>query len=137
MEQQFATRDATERSQLNTDLSYVYRDADNYKQCERVVLTGTLTDLERATITSALLDGIYFVPSDVGLLDLQSRFADGWRTEVDHPWHELDMDAICTTTDAPTSDEDVHELAARFARVTWCASEGERGGERTTRPVEP
>lgn len=65
----------------NTALSYLYRDADNFKQSKVVILEGELAEgmLERI-ISSAKDDGDqsgnpgYFIPGQVGLPDLQNQF---------------------------------------------------------------
>jgi len=68
----------------NTFVHYLYRDGSNYKSPGRVDY-----DLLRAALSN-LDEGIYFVPGQVGLPDLQGRLTayDGW-TDDDHLFHEL------------------------------------------------
>lgn len=58
---------------MNTVFSYLYRDADNYKARETVVLTGAPRPGDFDVIQSALDDGCFFIPSQVGLPDLQEQ----------------------------------------------------------------
>ncbi|HBB67911.1 MAG: hypothetical protein A2X28_04030 [Elusimicrobia bacterium GWA2_56_46] len=56
---------------MNTLLEYLYRDASNYKQHGRVVLQGVIS---LSSIRHLLFDKTYFIPSQVGLPDLQHKF---------------------------------------------------------------
>lgn len=67
---------------MNTSFEYLYRDAANYKIFETVVLCGALRIDE---ITPFLHEGEFFIPSQVGLIDLQPSM----KTEFDHGWHEI------------------------------------------------
>ena len=72
---------------MNTELCYLYRDASNYKQHCEVVLAGEITESEAR---SALWEEVYFIPSAVGLPNLQHLFQEqGFQfpTDDDHPWH--------------------------------------------------
>jgi len=74
---------------MNTLLEYLYRDASNYKQHGSVVLQGTISPKD---IRPLLIDGEYFIPSQVGLPDLQHKFRDqgvDYPTGDDHAWHEI------------------------------------------------
>ena len=78
---------------MNTLFSYLYRDACNYKRFKEVVLSGqaVMNDL-----LPYLHDNEFFVPSEVGLDDLQ----DDPFTIHDHIWHEID--SISETLKKPT-----------------------------------
>mgnify|MGYP006297476743 CR=1 FL=1 len=78
----------------NTAIQYCYRDASNYKQWERVVIAG---EIGRKDFTPVLRRQEFFVPTEVGLDGLQSRF-DDWPTADDHDWHVLED---VTPTDEP------------------------------------
>ena len=67
---------------MNTQLEYLYRDAGNYKWFGEVVIVGTL---ELGDIEPYLYEHQFFIPSEVGLPDLQSEEL----TEDDHIWHEI------------------------------------------------
>lgn len=109
-----------EQAHANTRFCYLYRDAANYKQDESAVLAGSLS-LEQAR---ALLDGTDdedgFVPSAVGLDDLQERSINGWQADVDHPFHEIT--SIALTDDAPTSSLGVREFLSLFLSADWEAA---------------
>ena len=67
---------------MNTKFTYQYRDACNYKKWAEVIVHGEMT---LADIQPFLYEGEFFIPSMVGLEDLQ----DGPWTVDDHPWHEV------------------------------------------------
>lgn len=67
---------------VNTSFEYLYRDAANYKVFETVILCGALRIDE---VTPFLHEGEFFIPSQVGLCDLQPPV----KTEFDHVWHEV------------------------------------------------
>jgi len=74
---------------MNTLLEYLYRDASNYKQFGSVVLQGSISVKD---IRPLLIDGEYFIPSQVGLPDLQHKFKEQefeYPTGDDHAWHEI------------------------------------------------
>lgn len=49
----------------NTQISYLYRDAHNYKKHNKVILPGTFTDKQIQAIIGCLSDGEYFIPSEM------------------------------------------------------------------------
>jgi hypothetical protein len=105
----------------NTEIGYLYRDADNYKQHATAVLPGALAFPEAMAIMAALDDGEYFVPSGVGLADLQERMRTGWDPRSDHPFHALT--GIGLTADEPTETTTAAEFAERFLAADWKAEE--------------
>ena len=70
---------------MNTRISYLYRDASNYKQHNEVVVAGKFTSEQIDTIIRCLSDGEYFIPKQVSLPE--KRFDEV--TEDDHCWFEL------------------------------------------------
>jgi hypothetical protein len=75
-----------------TAFEYRYRDASNYKVSSRILLSGTLTESDRAEITGKLQDGEYFIAEQVGIPSLRQalyELSDG-PTDDDHAWHEFD-----------------------------------------------
>lgn len=107
----------------NTEVSYMYRDADNYKVSRRVVLGGTITVAKAMEIVRALDEGQYFVPSEIGLEDIQGGFLAGadWNEQVDHPFHELT--GIALTDDEPFGDMTAAKFHERFVMADWKAGE--------------
>lgn len=97
---------------MNTKISYQYRDADNYKQHEEVILHGQLTEAEKERILAKRDEGEYFIPSQVGLPDLQERMINPFNPETDHVWHELE--AVEDTDKAPTIEMQAYALLNRF-----------------------
>lgn len=102
---------------LNTRISYLYRDASNYKVFNEAIVKGVLTEEQQAFILSCLYDGEYFIPSQVGLPG--ERF--GSETEDDHCWFELSEGFAKTTQQKPTVEITTQELIAAFlaAKDNW------------------
>ena len=98
---------------MNTRFEYMYRDGENYKQYAEVVIKGALTPEQ---LRPYLYDGQFFLPSEVGLEDLQEY---PYR-HYDHIWHE--PVAADPTNDAPTVEVRAEDLVARFqhaGRTKW------------------
>ena len=90
---------------MNTLFSYFYRDACNYKLYNEVVIEGVLGLDE---LTPFLHDAAFFVPSELGLADLQ----DNPFTNDDHIWHEID--SVEPTQQPPTCSLTASEFCAAF-----------------------
>ena len=56
-------------ARVNTKISYLYRDADNYKMRHEVVIAGSMSEEQEKAIEDSLDEGVYFIPSQVGLPD--------------------------------------------------------------------
>ena len=84
---------------MNTKISYLYRDADNYKMHNKCVIAGTLTTEQARTIKDSCEMGEYFIPRQVGLPE---RRFDRYDPAVDHCWFELDEDCFSETVEPPT-----------------------------------
>lgn len=107
----------------NTKINYLYRDANNYKQHNEVVVKGQFTPEMQDIIKNALECGEFFIPSQVGLPE--KRFDD--YTDADHCYFELDVDNDFVETDEePTVELTAEELTNAFANVTYwdCDKEG-------------
>lgn len=104
---------------MNTRISYLYRDADNYKQHNEAVVAGEITQSQINTIMGALDEQEYFIPHQVGLPE--KRFEE--TTCADHAWFELPQDAFESVDAEPTVDITVEDLAAAFQRAAgyWVA----------------
>lgn len=113
---------------MNTRISYIYRDASNYKAGSSVVVEGEINPEQIQIIASALDEGLYFIPSQVGLDDLQGQLQgydsvdeldeDGVNPD-DHPWHELHEGGFESTNDQTTVALTVSELTESFRSATW------------------
>lgn len=103
---------------MNTKISYLYRDADNYKKVNKCVIVGTLTTEQICTIKDCCDMGEYFIPRQVGLPE---RRFDDYDSEVDHCWFELNEDSFSETTEPPTIALTATELVNRFegCRNNW------------------
>ena len=94
----------------NTLITYLYRDACNYKVHNEAVVKGLMTQEQEQRILNSLQDGEYFIPHLVGLPE--ERFAT--ETEDDHPYFEY---RSLSPTNAPAScDMDVEELVSAFEK---------------------
>lgn len=100
---------------MNTRISYLYRDGDNYKQSHEVVVSGELT-LEQ--IQPFLLDGENFIASQVGLQDIQTMWKElgfEFPTDQDHVFCE--MEDMEFTEEKPTSELTASQLLFNFQKV--------------------
>lgn len=106
---------------MNTQISYLYRDASNYKQHNKVTLAGEITDAEKRLILGKLEEGEYFIPSQVGLDDLQPRMIGFPDAQDDHVWHELREDDFELVDGGPTVgvEMDIHQFAKKFDGIEW------------------
>ena len=100
---------------MNTRISYRYADKRNCRQYTAVVVAGTLTWEQIAPYLTAKNA---FIPGQVGLEDLQGRFA---LPGGDHPWHQIGPDDIRSTNAEPTIALTAATLAERFAESVWDA----------------
>ena len=98
---------------MNTRLSYRYADKTNCRQYTSIVVAGTLTWEQ---IEPYLARQRSFIPGQVGLEDLQYRFA---LPGADQPWHQIAPEDLRPTEAAPTVALTGDELAMRFAQTTW------------------
>lgn len=96
---------------MNTKISYLYRDASNYKVPNECIVRGLLTDAQTAAILDCRSDGAYFIPSQVGLPE--KRF-DRFDPEEDTCWFELYESSFEPTDAEATVDLSVDELVSRF-----------------------
>lgn len=100
----------------NTSLTYMYRDADNYKAFQTVIFEGILSEEQRRKIFDKT-DGGDFIPSQVDLDHLHENLQvyDSQDWDVDHPIHELE--SIEETSESPTSTCTAQEIYQRFMSV--------------------
>lgn len=95
---------------MNTRISYLYRDASNYKVPNECIVRGLLTDEQTKAILDCL-DRDKFIPSQVGLPE--KRF-DRFDPEEDTCWFELYESGFDPTDAEATVDMSVEELVSRF-----------------------
>ena len=99
--------ESNKEESLNTKISYMYRDACNYKQLQSVILSGELTKGQIQQIYDSC-DGEFFIPAQVGLPEI--RF--GEITEDDSCWFEIGD--ITLTLDNPTENYTAKEVLDKF-----------------------
>ncbi len=98
---------------MNTLISYLYRDASNYKIFNEVIEAGTLTAIQKRSIFAGLMDGEYFIPSSVGLPE--QRF--DTCGEDDGPFFELSEGGITETSRKATEPLTAEELYTNFSKM--------------------
>ena len=101
----------------NTRISYLYRDASNYKQHNEVVIPGTFSQKQIEVIISCLDEKEYFIPRQIGFPE--RRF--GSITEDDHCWFELCADGFEATDAGVTIYMMPDEVVKKFleAKGNW------------------
>jgi hypothetical protein len=102
---------------MNTRISYRYADKTNCKQFTAIVVGGTITWEQ---IAPYLATRQSFIPGQIGLEDLQHRFA---LPGADHPWHQVASEDIKPTEAKPTIALSGDDLAWRLAHTSWDASQ--------------
>jgi hypothetical protein len=102
-----------------TVFEYLYRDGGNFKSYGMVLLQGTFSEEVHNTLTSCLIDGMWFVAKDVGLPDLFEGVTRWGPSDLDHPWHE--MAELRPATESEINELDCHrtlvELVDAFQAV--------------------
>lgn len=111
---------------MNTKISYLYRDASNYKQHNEVIVHGTFTEEQIDTIIECLDSGEHFIPKQIGFP--KKRFEE--ITEDDHCWFELSRDCFEETDAEADIEMSPEEVVARFVETAgeWDDSEIFGGG---------
>lgn len=94
----------------NTLITYLYRDACNYKVHNEAVVKGVTTLEQERRILKSLQDGEFFIPHLVGLPE--ERF--GTETEDDHPYFEFK--SISPTNTPVSCDLDIEEMVKAFEK---------------------
>ena len=98
---------------MNTKLEYMYRDAENYKTYEDCILEGELSIKDLAPY---LFLGDFFVPSEVGLKDLQEQPLHVY----DHIWHEIiDVDSVEQIPTVPISAKCFIKMFQEASKNDW------------------
>ncbi len=94
---------------MNTSTTYQYRDASNYKEFDTVIIRGqlSLNDIEEY-----LYDKEFFIPSEIGLKNLQPENLN----QDDHIWHEILE--ISHTLDKPTMNITAEQIISNFRKAS-------------------
>jgi hypothetical protein len=111
---------------MNTKLSLIYRDADNYSASKDVVITGEITQQQIDKIKENLVDGCFIIAHQVGLPTPSENFGGmdnypNW--EIDHVYTML-FDGKPTseqlhTAEVATIDMTIDELAKNISITSW------------------
>ena len=97
---------------MNTKISYLYRDADNYKVHNECVIEGGLTEQQIETIMDCCDCGEYFIPGQVGMPE---RKFDEYDSEADHCWFELSRDGFEQTSRPADISLTAEQLVSNFS----------------------
>ena len=93
-------------------MSYLYRDAGNYKNHGEVVFPGETTPELEERLQAALEDGENFIAAQIGVPEVflygRNRYA--VEPDSDHCWHELG--GITKTDEEPTDPRPFAEFVA-------------------------
>lgn len=100
---------------MNTKITYLYRDADNYKMENQCVISGELSRKQIKKILKCCDLGEYFIPLQVGLPE--KRF-EKYDPKVDHCWFELSEDSFEKTNQIPTIALSAEELVQCFTQCS-------------------
>ena len=103
---------------MNTKISYLYRDAGNYKQYNECIVAGALSAKQIRAILDCCDMSEYFIPRQVGLPE--HRFST-YDPQVDHCWFELDADSFSETREPSMTALTATDLVNRFeeCRNNW------------------
>jgi hypothetical protein len=98
---------------MNTRIEYMYRDAENFKKYGECILSGVLTIEDLCPYLSY---GEYFIPSEVGLLDLQELPLRSY----DHIWHEIiQLSLVGEPVDMPFSAKQFIDIFQKASDNNW------------------
>lgn len=111
---------------MNTKITYLYRDADNYHQSHFVVVEGEITSEMENEILDSRYDGDSFSPD---CFEGWPWGIDGYEPniETDHPMCEIDEYSFELTDDEPTVPQDIDTVSAIFvdcASIGWANTDG-------------
>lgn len=98
--------------QANTRITYLYRDAGNYKRWNECVVQGRMTAAQVHEILGCCDDGEYFIPSQAGMPE--EKFSE--TTEDDHCWFEIGEGSFAMTLQPPTEHITVDKLVMAFRK---------------------
>ena len=98
---------------MNTKISFLYTDADNYKFVHSVVVNGPATEAQIDAILETLDEEEFFIPDLVGF---PCDYATGYtyNEDADHPFCRLEKDDFEETSEAPTVDMTMDDVVKSF-----------------------
>lgn len=110
----------------HTLLTYLYRDASNYKAHGAVIVSGVATAEHDRRLRASLIDGEYFIPEKVGLPSLRERLCEysNWSpTKDDHLLHEF-----VDLRDATADEVGTWPMAGQLDELLKCFEREARAG---------
>lgn len=106
---------------VTTCIYYLYRDADNYKKLNKIIVPGRYTDDQINEIISSLSERQWFIPSIIGFPEEK---IDDKETDADHPWFELVASDFEPSNEKPDIDKSPEEIVALFKSMKGHWEEG-------------
>ena len=108
---------------MNTKITYLYRDADNYRVHNECVIEGEFTEQQIDKIMECCDEGEYFIPQQVGMPE---RKFDEYDTEADHCWFELNKAGFEQTSRPADLPLTAQQLISNFntCKNNWHDEEG-------------
>ena len=101
----------------NIKLTYLYRDAGNYKKYGEVIFENpektAINELQNL-LESKLIDGQWFYADEWQLRDLHSEY---WGQELDHGFHEFE--SLCYTEEQSNSNISIEKLQSLVEKNNW------------------
>lgn len=96
---------------MNTKISYLYRDADNYKVHNECIVQGEISEEQIRQILDSCDMGEYFIPRQVGMPE---RKFDEYDAEAGHCWFELDKEGFEYTEQPSNVSLTLQQLTENF-----------------------
>ena len=96
---------------MNTKIGYMYRDASNYKEYGEIIVEGIILSEQ---IQPFLYEGEFFIPEQVGLIELQDRLR-SFPSEDDHVWHSLEL--VEPTEEEADHEDSAEVLLEKFSKI--------------------
>jgi hypothetical protein len=92
---------------MNTRVTYMYRDASNYKESKDVIFVGEVARDEKLYLETT----DEFIAAEVGLESLQPLLT-SFPSEDDHVYHEVS--SVEATDEAPTDSRTIQEFVGEL-----------------------
>lgn len=120
-----------------TCIRYQYRDGDNYKQLEVARFAGPAAR-DSVNVFLAMLESSEgspsIIPGQIGLDDLQGRFANGWSEDSDHPFHEVTAVELVDVTVMSEGEAVTPQSFDDFTRAMFITLGNAGGWDQNYRP---
>lgn len=104
-----------EPSGINTRIEYLYRDGQNFKHYDSIVVSGLLSEHEQQELRDAL-SSERFIPEQVGMRPLQEEVR-AYGSGEDDAWHEIE--SIASTEEPTTFPGTARDLLVKFKATDW------------------